>query len=89
MSKKLFYFYAYDRLSRDYPAVSSPGSGFYSLTATQSALLGNRGVTSAKMNAALNYLDSLTGACPTDEPDGELRQVGLEAPGASPGERAV
>ncbi|WP_035347367.1 TonB-dependent receptor [Edaphobacter aggregans] len=34
---------------------------FYSLTATQRALLANRGVTSAKVNAALNYLDSLTG----------------------------
>jgi hypothetical protein len=36
--------------------------GFYTLTAMQTALLGNRGVTPAKTNAALNYLDSLTGA---------------------------
>ncbi len=34
---------------------------FYSLTPTQTALLGNRGVTAAKVKAALNYLDSLTG----------------------------
>ena len=34
---------------------------FYSLTPTQKALLGNRGVTPAKVNAALNYLNSLTG----------------------------
>ena len=42
--------------------MSAPGyAGFYALTATQTALLGNRGVTPAKTNAALNYLDSLTG----------------------------
>jgi hypothetical protein len=59
---KLFYFYANDQQQRNFPAISAPGdSAFYSLTATQLALLGNRGVTSAKINAALNYLDSLTG----------------------------
>jgi Carboxypeptidase regulatory-like domain len=59
---KLFYFYAYDQQRRRFPAISSPSDpAFYSLTATQLALLGNRGVTSAKINAALNYLDSLTG----------------------------
>ena len=35
--------------------------GVLSLTAMQTALLANRGVTPAKTNAALNYLDSLTG----------------------------
>lgn len=59
---KLFYFYTFDQQRRGYPAVSSPGyAGFYSLTATQSALLANRGVSAAKVNAALNYLSSLTG----------------------------
>ncbi len=59
---RLFYFYALDLMRRAYPAVSTPGyAGFYSLTATQTALLGNRGVTPAKINAALNYLSSLTG----------------------------
>ena len=63
--KKLFYFYTFDRLLRDFPAVSSPAyAGFYSLTATQSALLANRGVTTSKVNAALNYVDSLTGQVP-------------------------
>ena len=58
----LFYFYAFDEQLRNFPAVSSPGyAGFYDLTATQMALLANRGVTSAKRVAALNYLDSLTG----------------------------
>src|SRR5260370_1783728 len=59
---KLFYFYAYDQQARNFPAISSPADpNFYALTPTQRALLGNRGVTPAKVNAALNYLDSLTG----------------------------
>jgi hypothetical protein len=59
---KLFYFYAYDQQRRSFPAISTPDDpNFYLLTPTQSALLGNRGVTPSKGNAALNYLDSLTG----------------------------
>jgi len=59
---KLFYFYAYDQQLRDFPAISTPQDpNFFALTATQTALLGNRGVSSAKVNTALNYLDSLTG----------------------------
>ena len=59
---KLFYFYAYDQQVRNFPAVSSPNDpNFFSLTAIQIALLGNRGVTPTKVNAALNYLDTLTG----------------------------
>jgi hypothetical protein len=42
--------------------VSSPASAsFFALTAEQTALLGTRGVSAAATNAALNYLDSLTG----------------------------
>jgi hypothetical protein len=60
--QRLFYFYAFDRQHRNFPAVSSPGyAGFYTLTANQSALLANRGVTPAQTNTALNYLHSLTG----------------------------
>jgi hypothetical protein len=59
---RLFYFYAFDQQHRNFPAISAPGyAGFYALTASQTALLANRGVTPAKTNAALNYLDSLTG----------------------------
>jgi hypothetical protein len=59
---KLFYFYAYDQQVRNFPAISTPDSpNFYALTPTQRALLANRGVTSAKVNTALNYLDSLAG----------------------------
>ncbi|MGD0442919.1 MAG: TonB-dependent receptor [Edaphobacter sp.] len=62
---KLFYFYAYDQQARDFPAISTPEDpNFFSLTPTQEALLANRGVSSAKINAALNYLDSLTGTIP-------------------------
>jgi hypothetical protein len=62
---KLFYFYAYDQQARDFPAISTPEDpNFYALTPTQQALLGNRGVTPAKINAALNYLDGLTGTIP-------------------------
>jgi hypothetical protein len=62
LRERLFYFYSYDQQRRGFPAISSPeDASFYSLTATQSALLANRGVSSAKIHAALNYLDSLTG----------------------------
>ncbi len=62
---KLFYFGAYDRQTRNFPAVTSPEyPGFFLLTATQTALLGTRGVSKTKVNAALNYLASLTGTVP-------------------------
>ena len=62
---KLFYFYAYDQQARNFPAISTPEDpNFYVLTPTQKALLANRGVTSAKVNTALTYLESLTGTIP-------------------------
>ena len=62
-AERVFFFYSFDGQRRDFPGISSPGyAGFYSLTATQMALLANRGVTRAKTNAALNYLNGLTGA---------------------------
>ena len=65
VTSRLFYFYAFDEQRRNFPAVSGPGyAGFYSLTATQQALLANRGVTPTKTTAALNYLNSLTGTVP-------------------------
>lgn len=60
--QRLFYFYAFDDHRRGFPGVSSPQNpAFYSLSATQRALLGNRGVTAVKTRTALEYLDSLTG----------------------------
>jgi len=42
--------------------VSTPAlANFFTLSPIQTALLGNRGVSGAATNAALNYLDSLTG----------------------------
>jgi hypothetical protein len=62
---KLFYFFAYDQQARNFPAISTPDDpNFYSLTPTQRALLANRGVTAVKVNAALHYIDSLTGTIP-------------------------
>ncbi len=43
--------------------VSTPATAtFYNLSATQLALLGNRGVSTAAIHTALDYLDSLTGS---------------------------
>lgn len=68
---KLFYFATVDEQLRGFPAVSSPQNpNFYALTATQQTLLGVRGVTSTQTNAALNYLDSLTGTVARREDQG-------------------
>ena len=62
---RFFYFYAFEGQRRSFPAVSSPEtSSFYALTAVQRALLGTRGVSGAKVDEALQYLDSLTGVVP-------------------------
>jgi hypothetical protein len=88
---RLFYFYAYDQQLRNFPAISTPQDpNFYSLTATQKALLGNRGVSPTKVNAALNYLDSLTGVVARRaDQTVKLRQDGLEGDQKSQGERAI
>lgn len=71
---------------RDFPAISSPSLGpltarsFYALTPTQTALLGTRGVTAAARNAALNYLDSLTGEVPRSANQGvQFGRIDLRA----------
>jgi hypothetical protein len=65
LRKRLFGFASLEEQLRNFPAVSSPSTAnFYALTATQTALLGTRGVSAAATNAALNYLDSLTGEVP-------------------------
>jgi len=74
--RQLFYFAAVDVQRRRNPAVSSPGyAQFYELTATQQALLANRGVSTAATNAALNYLDSLTGSGKTTAMRREDQQI--------------
>ena len=65
LRNRIYGFYVFDGQRRGFPAISSPGyAGFYQLTATQGAVLGRRGVTPAKVNAALNYLSSLSGELP-------------------------
>lgn len=59
------FFVSFDGQRRGFPAISSPADpNFYTLTAMQSALLANRGVTHAKVNSALDYISSLTGPTP-------------------------
>jgi len=63
--KQLTMFASFEEELRNDPAIASPAMDtFYTLTATQTALLGNRGVNAAATNTALDYLDSLTGAVP-------------------------
>jgi hypothetical protein len=66
---RVFGFGSVEQQLRNFPAVASPAysavtGSFYSLSAIQVALLGNRGVTAAATRVALNYLDSLTGELP-------------------------
>lgn len=61
----LFFFYAFDAQRRNFPAVSSPvNPAFYTLSAIQQGLLRTRGVSAQATQAALSYLDSLTGEVP-------------------------
>ena len=78
---KLFYFYAFDQQLRNFPGDLFAGiAGFYALTATQTALLANRGVTPAKTNAALNLSGQPDGdGGAAAGPDGELRAVDWQA----------
>jgi hypothetical protein len=65
VASRLSYIYAFERQLRDYPAISSPASpDFFNLTAMQTALLANRGVSAGATRTALTYLNSLTGPVP-------------------------
>ena len=64
-SRGLYAFVGVDGQRRSFPAVSSPSSStFYNLTAIQTALLANRGVSPADITRGLRFLDSLTGDFP-------------------------
>ncbi|RXH58361.1 TonB-dependent receptor [Granulicella sibirica] len=76
--RRIFFFGAYEGQRRGFPAISSPEDpSFYTLSATQRALLANRGVSTAKTNTALNYLDSLTGSTPRRS-DGDVAFAKLD-----------
>ena len=81
--RRAYFFGAYEGQRRGFPAISSPEDpSFYSLTATQRALLANRGVSTAKTTTALNYLDSLTGSTPR-RADGDVAFAKLDLRPAS------
>ncbi len=62
---RLRLFDAVDLERRGFPAISSPQDpNFYNLSTIQRDLLANRGVSDPAINAALNYLSSLTGETP-------------------------
>ena len=62
LQPRVFAFVAAEGQRRSFPAISSPGDpNFYSLAATQIALLGNRGVGATATAKALSFLDGLTG----------------------------
>ncbi len=62
---RLFAFAAGEGQRRTFPGYSSPTDvNFFTLTPTQSALLGNRGVSPANVARAFNFLDSLAGEVP-------------------------
>ena len=62
LRKRLTMFASYEAQWRNDPVISSPATAeFYALTPMQVDTLANRGVTASATNAALNYLDSLTG----------------------------
>jgi len=59
---QLEWFLAYDEMYRHFPMVSAPSSPtFLSLTASQAAVLANRGVSSSQIGSALSYLATQTG----------------------------
>ncbi len=61
-SASRYLFGSLEQQVRNNPLVSTPSDpNFYSLSTVQSTVLRVRGVTAAAQNAALNYLDSLSG----------------------------
>lgn len=62
---RLYTFVAAEAQRRSFPGISSPDTpAFYTLTAMQRALLGNRGVTMAAADRGLRFLDALAGQVP-------------------------
>ncbi len=62
MHRRTFTFVAAEGQRRSFPGISAPSDpGFFNLSAVQTALLANRGVSHAATAAALNFLDGLMG----------------------------
>jgi hypothetical protein len=64
---RLFWYFNYDQQKRNFPLTSipnSPANFFSPLTSAEIATLTSRGVTAAQANAALTFLQGLTGVVP-------------------------
>ena len=61
VKEKLFFFFTFDQQKQTFPAVAAEILGSYNLTAANIATLTSRGVTAAQRNAALSFLQGLTG----------------------------
>ena len=62
---KAFFFFSYDQQKRNFPGLAIFSSGtFLNLSNTTRTNITNRGVTSAQIDNALNFLRSLTGPVP-------------------------
>jgi hypothetical protein len=60
---RLFYFYSYDQLHRNFPAVAAPLSPTFFQDVNR-ALLADRGLSATQTNAALGHINSLMGTVP-------------------------
>jgi hypothetical protein len=64
VKEKLFFFFTFDQQRQTFPAVAAEILGSYNLTPANIATLTSRGVTAAQRNAALSFLQGLTGEVP-------------------------
>lgn len=61
---KLFFFFTFDQQRQTFPAVAAEILGSFNLTAANITTLNSRGVTATQRNAALAFLQGLTGEVP-------------------------
>jgi hypothetical protein len=64
VKQKLFFFFTFDQQKQTFPAVAAEILGSFNLTAANIATLTSRGVTAAQRNAALSFLQGITGEVP-------------------------
>ena len=64
VKEKLFFFFTFDQQKQTFPAVAAEILGSFNLTPQNITTLNSRGVTEAQRNAALAFLQGLTGEVP-------------------------
>jgi Carboxypeptidase regulatory-like domain len=64
VKQKLFFFFTFDQQKQTFPAVAAEILGSFNLTTANIATLTSRGVTAAQRNAALSFLQGITGEVP-------------------------